>query len=147
MTFVKIRQFEQKDTDAVVQLANDFAFFDGPISEDDLKVTHAFPEGFIVAEEDERIIGLVYGYFKDVPKEVLDNWKISKVATIELLVVDPKYGKQGIGTLLLEKLIGILKQSGTDLIMLTCPVQAEQARKLYEKTGFEISAYHMRMKI
>ena len=144
---MKIRQFEQKDMDAVVQLANDYAFFDGPITGDDLKVTNAFPEGFIVAEKEGKVIGLAYGYFKDVPKEVLFNWKVSKVATIELLVVDPKYEKQGIGTSLLEKLVEILKQSGTDLIMLTCPVQAEQAKKLYEKRGFEINAYHMRMKV
>ena len=145
--FMKIRQFEQKDTDAVLQIANAFAFFDGPISNDDLKVTHAFPEGFIIAEDDGKVVGLVYGYFKDIPKEVLDNWRVSKVATIELLVVDPKYGKQGVGTLLLKKLVEILKKSGTDLIMLTCPIQADQAKKLYEKVGFEISAYHMRMKL
>lgn len=143
---MKIRQFDQKDTDAAVQLVNDFALFDGPISADDLKVTQAFPEGFIVAE-DGRIVGLVYGYFKDVPKEVLDNWKVSKVATIELLVVDPKYAQQGIGTLLLEKLIGILKHAGADMISLTCPVEASQAKRLYENAGFEISAYHMRLKL
>ncbi|MFW9843425.1 MAG: GNAT family N-acetyltransferase [Candidatus Thorarchaeota archaeon] len=144
---MKIRQFEQKDTDIVIQLANDYALFDRPISEADLKVTQLFPEGFIVAEEGGEVIGLVFGYFKDVPEEILANWKVSKVATIELLVVDPKYGNQGVGTSLLEKLIEILKQSGTNLIMLTCPVQAEHAKNLYEKTGFEISAYHMRMKL
>ena len=147
MNFLKIRQFEQKDADTVVQLANDYAFFDGPTSEVDLKVTQSFPEGFIVAEEDGEVIGLAYGYFKDVPKEVLANWKVSKVATIELLVVNPKYAKQRVGTALLEKLIEILKQSGTDLIMLTCPVQAEHAKQLYEKIGFKINAYHMRMKL
>jgi ribosomal protein S18 acetylase RimI-like enzyme len=144
---MKIRQFEQKDTDVVVQLANDFAFFDGPITEEDLKITQAFPEGFIVAEERKKVVGLVYGYFRDVPKEVLKTWGVSKVATIELLVVDPKYGNQGIGTLLLESLIEILKHAGTDLIGLTCPIQAEQARQLYEKVGFEVRAYHMRLKL
>jgi len=147
VNFMNIRQFEQKDTDAVVQLANDFAFFDGPLSVDDLKVTHAFPEGFIVAEEDEKVIGLIYGYFKEVPEGVLETWGVSKVATIELLVVNPKYGKHGIGILLLEKLIGIFKHAGAGLIGLTCPVQASQAKRLYEKVGFEISAYHMRMKL
>jgi len=46
---VKIRQFEQSDTGIVIQLVNDFAFFDGPTTEEDLKITHAFPKGFIVA--------------------------------------------------------------------------------------------------
>lgn len=142
-----IRQFEEKDLDVVLRLANDYAFFDGPLQEEDLSITHAFPEGFIVAEEDKKIIGLAYGYFRDVPKEVLDNWRVSKVATIELLVVDQMYEKQGIGAALLEKLIEILRQGGADLIGLTCPVQAKSAKHLYEKMGFEISAYHMRKKL
>ncbi|TFG95383.1 GNAT family N-acetyltransferase [Candidatus Thorarchaeota archaeon] len=147
VNIVKIRQFEQRDTDVVVRLANDFAFFDGPTTEEDLKITHAFPEGFIVAEEEDKVVGLAYGYFREVPEDVLKTWGVSKVATIELLVVDSEYEKQGIGTMLLKSLIEILKQSGADLIGLTCPVQAERAKGLYEKVGFDISAYHMRMKL
>ena len=147
VNIVKIRQFEQRDTNVVVRLANDFAFFDGPITEENLKITHSFPEGFIIAEKDSKVVGLAYGYFREVPEDVMKTWGVSKVATIELLVVDSKYGKQGIGTMLLERLIEILKQSGTELIGLTCPVQAEQAKRLYEKVGFDISAYHMRMKL
>ncbi|TFG29551.1 GNAT family N-acetyltransferase [Candidatus Thorarchaeota archaeon] len=147
VTSLKIRRFEQKDTADAVKMANDFAYFDGPLTEEDLKITQAFPEGFIIAEENGEMLGLAYSYFRDVPEAVLKTWGVSKVATIELLVVDPKYGKQGVGTLLLERLIEILKQSGADLIGLTCPVQAEGAKHLYEKAGFEVSAYHMRMKV
>lgn len=147
MNSVKIRQFEQRDTDAVIQLANDFASFDGSTTEEDLKITHAFPEGFIVAEEDGKVVGLSYGYFKDVPKEVLDNWGVSKVATIELLVVDSKYREHGIGTSLIENLTEIFKKAGADMIGLTCPEGASHAKHLYENQGFEISAYHMRRKL
>ncbi|MHA1485321.1 MAG: GNAT family N-acetyltransferase [Candidatus Thorarchaeota archaeon] len=147
MNSVKIRQFEQRDTNVVIQLANDFAFFDGPTTEEDLKITHAFPEGFIVAEEDGNVVGLAYGYFREVPKEVLDNWGVSKVATIELLVVDPKYREHGIGTSLIDSLIGIFKKVGADMIGLTCPVGASYAKHLYENQGFKISAYHMRKKL
>jgi len=136
-----------RDTDSIIRLANDYALFDGPINEDDLKVTRAFPEGFIVAEEDHEIIGFAFGYFREVPEAVLETWGVSKVATIELLAVDPMYRKQGIGKLLLESLIETFKQSGTDLIGLTCPIKAEDARQLYEKLGFEISAYHMRKRL
>ena len=147
MNSVRIRQFEQRDTEVVIQLANDFASFDGPTNERDLKITHAFPEGFIVAEEDGNVVGLAYGYFRDVPKEVLDNWGVSKVATIELLVVDPKYREHGIGTALIDSLIGIFKKAGVDMIGLTCPEGASHAKRLYENHGFEISAYHMRKKL
>ncbi len=147
VTNLQIRRFEKRDTDSIIQLANDYALFDGPINEEDLKVTHAFPEGFIVAEEDANIMGFAFGYFRDIPTAVLETWGVSKVATIELLVINPRYGKQGIGTLLLESLIEIFKQSGADMIGLTCPVKADQARHLYEKAGFKISAYHMRKRL
>lgn len=147
MTKLQIRQFEKRDTDSVIKLANECAFFDGPINEDDLKITHAFPEGCIVAEEDNRVVGVVYGYFREIPRAVLENWGVSKVATIELLVVNLEYGEQGIGTLLLENLIDVFKRAGTDMIGLTCPVKAKQARRLYEKLGFKVSAYHMKKKL
>ncbi len=147
VTKLQIRQFEKRDTDSVIKLANECAFFDGPINEDDLKITHAFPEGCIVAEEDNRVVGVVYGYFREIPRAVLENWGVSKVATIELLVVNLEYGEQGIGTLLLENLIDVFKRAGTDMIGLTCPVKAKQARRLYEKLGFKVSAYHMKKKL
>jgi ribosomal protein S18 acetylase RimI-like enzyme len=143
---LQIRQFEERDTAKVIQLANDHAFFDGPINDDDLKITHAFPEGFIVAEEGE-IIGFVYGYFKDVPAEILSNWGVTKVATIELLVVDPEFRNLGVGSALLEHLLAIFEKDGADMIGLHCPVQAIEAKQLYERFGFEISAFHMRKKL
>jgi GNAT superfamily N-acetyltransferase len=144
---MQIRQFETRDTQAAIQLANEYALFDGPISESDLTITHAFPEGVLVAEEDNRIVGLVYGYFREVPSSVLETWGVSKVATIELLVVHSEYTGKGVGTLLLERLIEVFRQAGVDLIGLTCPVKASEAKHLYEKHGFEISAYHMRKKL
>ena len=144
---MRIRQFEKRDTDVVIQLANDHAFFDGPISETDLEITFSFPEGFLVAEEDNKIVGIVYGYFKDVPNEVLESWGVSKVSTIELLVVDPQFRKSGIGLTLLENLIEIFEQADIELITLTCPAKAKEARRLYEKLGFEVNAYHMRRRV
>jgi len=142
-----IRQFQHNDLDAALYLVNEYAFFDGPTEAKDFRVTKSFPEGFLVAEVDGRVAGLIYGYFKDIPEAVLSNWNVSKVATIELLVVNPDYGNQGIGTKLLEKLIEVFRMVGVDLILLTCPVQAESAKYLYEKIGFRTNAYHMRMKI
>ena len=144
---LNIRQFEANDTDSIIHLANKYAFFDGPASEKDLEITKSFPEGFIVTEEKEKIIGFVYGYFREVPPEVLANWGVAKVATIELLVVDPRYRNRGVGTELLDRLIEILKGAGAELIGLHCPVEAIEARHLYEKMGFEVSAIHMRKKL
>jgi ribosomal protein S18 acetylase RimI-like enzyme len=112
-----------------------------------LEITNRFPQGFLVVEEDGTIIGFVYGYFRDVPKEVLASWTASKVATIELLAVSPDYRNQGAGTALLERLLEIFKEAGTDLVGLHCPVQASDAKQLYEKFGFEVSAFHMRKRL
>ena len=144
---MRIRQFGKRDINAIIKLANDHAFFDGPTHESDLEVTYEFPQGFLVAEDDDTIIGFVYGYFRDVPKEVLANWNASKVATIELLAVSPDYRNQGTGTALLERLLEIFKEAGTDLVGLHCPVQANDAKQLYERFGFEVSAYHMRKRL
>jgi ribosomal protein S18 acetylase RimI-like enzyme len=144
---LQIRQFEERDAAKVIQLANDHAFFDGPIHESDLEITRAFPEGFLVAEEDNKVVAFVYGYFKEVPVEVLANWKVSKVAYIDLLVVHPEYRNQGVGGALIEQVLAIFKQAGADLMGLHCPVQAIEAKQLYERFGFEISAFHMRKKL
>lgn len=144
---MRIRQFEERDTDAVIKLANEHAFFDGPTHKRDLDITQAFPQGFLVAENEDTIIGFVYSYFRDVPTEVLANWNVSKVATIELLAVNPDYRNQGTGTALLGRLLEIFKEAGTDLVGLHCPVQATDAKQLYERFGFEISAYHMRKRL
>ena len=144
---MQIRQFEEDDTEIIIQLANNYAFFDGPISEKDLDITKPFPEGFLVAEEGSRIVGFVYGYFRDVPPEVLTNWGVAKVATIELLVVEQHYRTHGIGTELLKRLIRVLRDAGAELIGLHCPAEAVEAKRLYEKLGFVTSAYHMRKKL
>jgi ribosomal protein S18 acetylase RimI-like enzyme len=142
-----MRQFGKADTESIINLANKYAYFDGPISEKDLEITYSFPEAFIIAEQDSNIIGFVYGYFRDVPIEVLKNWGVVKVATIELLVVDPRYRKHGVGTELLDRVVRVLRDAGAELIGLHCPEGAIEARRLYEKMGFEVSAYHMRKKL
>jgi ribosomal protein S18 acetylase RimI-like enzyme len=144
---MRIRTYEREDLQSVLRMANEYAFFDGPTSEEDLRITKDFPQGFIVAEERGEIVGFTYGYFRDVPNAVLENWGVTKVATIELLVVKPKYRNRGIGTELMESLMLILKGAGADLIGLHCPIQATEAKRLYERLGFEVSAHHMRRRL
>ncbi|MFX1563834.1 MAG: GNAT family N-acetyltransferase [Promethearchaeota archaeon] len=144
---LKLRIFKAEDMVRVLQLANMFASFDGTTSEADLVVSKFFPEGFWVAEEDNDVIGFVFGYFKDAPLDVLIKWDASKVGEISLLVVDPDYRRRGIGTALLKKVMEEFKRAGADLIILACPAEAIEARKLYEKLGFEVRAYHMKQRL
>jgi len=142
-----LRVFKPEDTATVLQLANAYAAFDGTTSEADLVTTKYFPNGFWVAEEDNKVVGFAYGYFEDVPSEVLTRWGASKVGYVALMAVDSNYRNQGVGTALLRKLMDEFKKAGADLITLHCPGEAIEAKKLYDKLGFEVRAYHMKKRL
>jgi len=131
----------------VLQLANAYAAFESTVSEADLVIARFFPNGFWVAEENDGVVGFAYGYFKDIPNEVLARWGASKVGYIALMAVDPSYRNKGIGTALLSKLLEEFKEAGADLIILHCPAKAKEARKLYDKFGFEIRSYDMKKRL
>jgi hypothetical protein len=44
----------------------------------------------------------------------------------------------------LSKLLEEFKRAGADLVTLHCPTEAAEAKKLYDKLGFEVRAYYMR---
>ena len=71
----------------------------------------------------------------------------SWVGEVTLLIVDPKYRKRGIGTALLAKLIEVFKKARIDMLLLNVPVDAVNAKGLYERCGFEVRAYHMRKRL
>jgi len=141
------RVFQAKDEAMVLHLANSYAAFDGTTSEADLVITRYFPSGFWVAEEDNKVVGFAYGYFKDVPGEVLARWGCSKVGEIALIAVNPSYRNRGVGTTLLRKLLEEFKKAGADLVSLHCPSMAMDAKQLYDKLGFEVRAYHMKKRL
>lgn len=144
---MKLRVFKPEDTAKVLQLANAYAAFDGTTTEADLVITKYFPEGFWVAEEKGQVVGFAYGYFKDVPSEVLAHWKAAKVGEVTLIAVDPIYRRKGIGTALIRTLLREFKKAGANIVTLHCPAEAVEAKKIYDKLGFEIRAYHMKKKL
>jgi len=144
---LRLRVFKSEDMAKVLQLANAYAAFDGTTSEADLVITKFFPNGFWVAEEDDKVVGYAYGYFKDVPADVLARWGASKIGEITSIAVDPKYRNKGIGTELLSKLLKEFKKAGADFVVLHCPAEAKEAKKLYNKLGFEVRAYHMKKRL
>jgi ribosomal protein S18 acetylase RimI-like enzyme len=143
-TALELRLFKQEDMERILYLANANADFDRPISEADLVIAKFFPEGFWVAEENNQVVGFVYGHCKEIPAEILTRWGASKAAEITLLVVDPQYQNRGIGAALLQKLLEAFKKASVDVVTLHCPADAKSAKHLYEKLGFEVRAYHMK---
>jgi len=142
-----IRPFRKEDTKSVLELANSYAAFDGTTSEADLAVTGYFPNGFCVAESEGKVVGFAYGCFRDVPGEVLERWKATKVGQVELFVVHPDYRNRGIGKSLLAKLLEEFKGAGADMVLLNCPAVAVEARGLYDDMGFEVRSYQMKKRL
>ena len=131
----------------MVNLANRYASFDSDVTESDFQPAGSFPRGLLVAEDDDQIIGFVFAYLREVPGEVLNRWAASKVAQIELLVVDSSYRGRGIGKALLNRLLEILREESVDMVLLHCPSEAIEAKHLYDELGFEVRAYDMRKRL
>jgi len=144
---VRIRPFRKEDTKPVLELANKYAAFDGVTTEADLAVTAHFRQGFWVAEDRGKVVGFVYGYFRDVPGEVLDRWESNKVGQVELMSVHPGYRRSGVGRSLLTRLLREFKKAGADLAILNCPAVASEAKALYDDLGFDVRAYQMKKRL
>ena len=85
-----------------------------------------FPEGFLVAKEEEKILG--YGICQKEGKE----------GVIFSLAVKPKYQGRGIGSKILERLIETLKKEKIEKISLHARKKNEKAINFYQKFGFKI---------
>ena len=133
-----IRKFKVGDFEQVLALAQRYASWDATPTEADIEGFHSTnPEGFFVAEADEKIVGFVYGKESNPPAEVLDKWNSRKVASIETLAVDEDHRREGIASSLLATLLEGFRQNGVDLVTLSVPAEEIAAMKLYGKLGFE----------
>lgn len=100
-----------------------------------------YPDTFLVAEDDGKVIGHVFGpsssqryivdelYFNNRPNRVEDQYQ-----TILSLAVSPEYRKHGIATALLEQLSSLAKKQGRKAVTLAC---LPELFSFYEKRGFK----------
>lgn len=145
----KIRRYEKNDEVAVLGLSQMYAAWDSTATEADIQGFYSSePDFFLVAEVDRRIVGFVYGRESgNVPDEVLQNWKATKVGSVEVLAVEEEYRRKGIATLLLNRLFEAFKEREIDTVTLSVPADERGAKELYDKLGFETRGYFMRKKI
>ena len=99
-----------------------------------------FPQRFLVAEEDGRIIGIINGcctdapflgdelYEKDCPHDLMHPWQ-----TVFGLAVLPEYQHRGIARALMDALIKRCKKGNQIGIILTCK---EEKIPFYESMGY-----------
>lgn len=100
-----------------------------------------YPDTFLVAEVDGKVVGHVFGpasddryikdelYFKNHPNNSQDKYQM-----ILSLAVDEEYRKQGIATTLLKKMDEVAKSENRQAISLTC---LPELFSFYEKRGYE----------
>ena len=139
----------KRTRDAVLSLAKRYTSWDHTPTQADIEGFYSSsPELFFVAETDGKVLGFVYGReSKYLPGETLMKWKANKVASVELLAVDEHYRRRGIGTSLLNKAFEVCRVNGIDLVTLSVPAGETEARKLYQKLGFEERAYFLRKRL
>lgn len=100
----------------------------------------AFPERFFVAEAEGKIVGIVNGCASALPLiedalfEPQGHEPDGENQMIFGLAVLPEYQRQGIGGMLLEKLIAFAREQGMARVILTCK---EQKLAYYGKFGFQ----------
>jgi ribosomal-protein-alanine N-acetyltransferase len=124
---LNIRLFKPTDMFSVIKLASDtlperynpslFNYF-----------YETFPQGFIVAERAQKIIGFIIGV-KINPK----NAKILMLSILEDL------RRQNIGSMLLTRFIKEIFSEKVQKIELEVRIDNEKAIKFYQKHGFNIS--------
>ena len=144
-----IRRYEETDGVAVLQLSQKYASWDSTPTEADIQgFRSSEPDFFLVAELNRRIVGFVCGReSKNVPDEVLRKWKATKVGSVEVLAVEEKYRRRGIGTQLLNSLFQAFTKRGIDTVTLSMPAEEIGAKKLYDKLGFETRGYFLKKKL
>ena len=126
MIVINVRLFHPRDMFAVIKLASDtlpeqynpslFNFF-----------YETYPQGFIVAEIAQKIVGFVVG--------VKTNPETSKVL---MLSVSKDHRKQSIGSELLKRFVEEISAENTQQIELEVRTDNKKAIKFYQKHGFEI---------
>ena len=141
---MKIRSAKIDDCDAITSLYKQLydtekAFDDNLINEyiiDDKqlksirKKIKSRKEIFLVAEMDQKIVGVIDGYIIDSI-----HYK-EKVSFLEHLCVDKKYRKKRIATELIQEFSNKSKEKGATYIKLYAFEKNSNAIKLYNKLGF-----------
>ncbi|MDH7507473.1 MAG: ribosomal protein S18-alanine N-acetyltransferase [Candidatus Thermoplasmatota archaeon] len=121
-----IRKFRPSDMFSVIKLASEtlteqyepslFNFF-----------YESYPEGFIVAEKDHKIIGFIIGVKTTI-----------KSSRILMLSVSEKYRRQKIGSTLLNEFLKIMSNEKVKYVELEVKVDNTKAKNFYMKHGFKI---------
>jgi ribosomal-protein-alanine N-acetyltransferase len=120
---IKIRNFEMSDIRRVMEIEEE-SFLDGDAGLY-LELYEEWPEGFLVAEKDDEILGFVV--------LVLTPEGEGRVFA---LAVDSRYRGRGVGRALLKTAFNVLRKRKIGYVQLEVRVSNQIARRLYRSVGF-----------
>ncbi|MCL2188120.1 MAG: GNAT family N-acetyltransferase [Defluviitaleaceae bacterium] len=132
---LKLLKIEKTDENYVIYKNNIYNYFLNGFEHDKCDVILAYTNNFIVGT------GLVY-YFDSVPS--LYNLS-GKNGYITSMFVDEKYRRNGIASIILEKLMELAKSKHCEAVHLY--TSSEEAHSIYKKYGFNDSKGNMTIKL
>jgi len=121
---VRIRDVKQNDMQVILTI--EYKCFKDPYPLSLLNHLHAiYPDGFLVAEVDGKIVGYLIGVLR---------W--GTTGHILAIATDPSYQKQGIASALMENIIDRLRSKKAKLVRLEVRKSNVAAQQFYLKLGF-----------
>lgn len=122
---IKLRKAQLRDLDKITEIRR--ISLPDPWSKDlFLKTYNQYPESFIVAEENNEIVGHAVGKIENNSARIIS------------LIVDPKCREKGTGTALVESLIEQFKEKNVKEVCLNVRTWNEEASVFYKNLGFKV---------
>ncbi|KNF09621.1 putative ribosomal-protein-alanine acetyltransferase RimI [Gottschalkia purinilytica] len=125
MSNILIKEMEEEDIDQVCKIEE--ISFSTPWTKEALtmEVTKNNLAKYLVAKKEDKVVGYAGVWI------IIDEGHITNIA------VSPDYRGQGIGSLLVEKLVKLCEEKGISNMTLEVRESNTTAQSLYKKFGFE----------
>lgn len=137
-TTFAIRRFKPTDLERVMYI-NQMCLPENYSSSFFLDLYERFPETFVVAEEDGKIVGYAMCRIeRGFPSFRLFGLMVKKGHLISIAVL-PKYQRQGVGQALMKEIMKAMLRYEAKEICLEVRVTNTTAISLYEKLGFQVA--------
>jgi ribosomal-protein-alanine N-acetyltransferase len=132
-----LRKFDMNDLQSVMQI-NRSCLPENYTDSFFVDLYKRFPETFIVADEDNHIVGYIMCRV-EVGLSKLGLSGLIKKGHVVSVAVKPEHRRRGIGSALVSKALEAMKLYNAKQCYLEVRVSNEEAVRLYRKLGFEIS--------
>src|SRR5205809_7998941 len=121
---VKVRPCSYIDLQSVFEIAEKYSSYDATPTFADIEGMYSRnPDYFFVDEDNSgRVTGFITGYErKGLPENDLRTWNAKRVGYVELMAVDSRYRRKGIGRALMDTILEHIQCIGFDIMNLDVP--------------------------